>query len=249
MAMEHFYPESRFGGFTQIDGTIAFYTRVQALAGPEAVVIDFGCGRGAYQNDPIPLRRDLRIFKGKARWVIGLDASPAGKDNPYLDEFHCLEGAAWPLSENSAGLIVCDNVLEHLPDPHAFFAEARRVLKPGGVLCIRTPNRWSYIALLSRLIPNREHANVLAKAKPSLGEEDIFPTFYRCNTTGAVRGALATNGFAPVVYGYEAEPSYLSFSKVAYALGVLHQKIAPGFLKPAIFAFGRKITLKDDRKV
>jgi len=31
MAMETFYPESRFGGFTQIDGTVAFYSRVQAL--------------------------------------------------------------------------------------------------------------------------------------------------------------------------------------------------------------------------
>lgn len=241
MAMEHFYPESRFGGFTQIDGTIAFYTRVQALAGPDAVVIDFGCGRGAYQDDPIPLRRDLRVFKGKARRVIGLDAGPAGKDNPFLDEFYCLEGTAWPLADSSADLCVCDNVLEHLPEPHAFFDEARRVLKPGGVLCIRTPNRWSYIALLSRLIPNRSHAKVLAKAKPGLGEEDIFPTFYRCNTTGAVRGALARHGFDPVVYGYEAEPSYLSFSKFAYALGVLHQKLAPGIFKPAIFAFGRKL--------
>jgi hypothetical protein len=49
------------------------------------------------------------------------------------------------------------------------------------------------------------------------------------------------HGFEHVVYGYEAEPSYLSFSKFAYALGVLHQKLAPGFLRPAIFAFGRLV--------
>lgn len=238
--VERFYPESRFGGFTQIDGTIAFYTRVQALAGPDSVVVDFGCGRGAYVEDPIAFRRDLRIFKGKVKRVIGLDAGPAGEANPFLDAFHCLDGTQWPLAEESADLVICDNVLEHLPEPGAFFAEARRVLRPGGVVCIRTPNQWNYVALLSRLIPNRSHAKVLAKAKPGLAEEDVFPTLYRCNTLAALRRALAQQGFEAVVYGYEAEPSYLSFSKIAYALGVLHQKLAPGFLKPALFAFARK---------
>jgi SAM-dependent methyltransferase len=240
MAMEIFYPESRFGGFSQVDGTIGFYTRVQALAGPTSVVVDFGCGRGAYANDPLPIRRELRVLKGKAGRVIGLDASPAGQENPFLDEFHCLEGASWPLADSSADLCVCDNVLEHLPEPATFFAEASRVLKPGGVVCIRTPNQWNYIALLSRLIPNRAHARVLGRAKPGLAEQDIFPTLYRCNSLPQMRRALAKSGFDAVVYGYEAEPSYLSFSRAAYALGVLHQKIAPGFFKAAIFAFGRK---------
>jgi SAM-dependent methyltransferase len=240
MSMQRFYPESRFGGFTQVDGTIAFYARAQALARPDSLVVDFGCGRGAYAGDPIPFRQNLRVFKGKVRQVIGLDASPAGAENPFLDEFRCLEAAAWPLEDASADLILCDNVLEHLPEPEMFFSEAYRVLRSGGTLCIRTPNRWNYIALLSRLVPNRDHSRVLAKAKPKLGEVDIFPTLYRCNTLPALRGALARHGFHSVVYGYEAEPSYLSFSSLAYAFGVLHQKLAPGILKAALFAFAEK---------
>lgn len=239
--MEFFYPESRFGGFTQVDGTIAFYSRVQALANPDDLVVDFGCGRGAYGDDPVRFRRDLRILKGKVRRVVGLDASPAGAENPFLDEFHQLAGDRWPLDDDSADMCICDNVLEHLPEPQSFFKEAQRVLKPGGLMCIRTPNRWSYIALIARLIPNRSHARVLARVKPGLPDEDVFPTCYRCNTIPALRKALAGSGFAGVVYGYEAEPSYLSFSKAAYALGVLHQRLAPGFLKPAIFAFARKL--------
>jgi len=50
---------------------------------------------------------------------------------------------------------------------------------------------------------------------------------------------MRRNGFECVVYGYEAEPSYLSFSKIAYFWGVLHQKVSPGFMKPVIFAFGK----------
>jgi SAM-dependent methyltransferase len=238
--MEFFYPESKFGGFTSIDGTIAFYTRVQALAGADAVVIDIGCGRGSYAGDAVVFRRELRVFRGKTRRVIGLDASPAGAENPFLDEFRQMEGIHWPVEDEAASLVVCDNVLEHLLDPEAFFSEAYRVLKPGGSLCIRTPNRLNYIALLSRLVPNRSHVRVLARAKPGLAEEDIFPTLYRCNTVPAVRRGLTRHGFDAVVYGYEAEPSYLSFSTVAYALGVLHQKLAPGIFKAAIFAFGKK---------
>lgn len=240
MGVHNFYPESNFGGFTQVDGTVAFYSRVQALAAPESVVVDFGCGRGAYAADPVPFRRSLRVFKGKVSRVIGLDASPAAAENPFLDEFYPLEGPRWPLEDCSADLVLCDNVLEHLLEPEEFFREAQRVLRPGGAVCIRTPNALNYIAMLSRLIPNRSHARILAKAKPELGEEDIFPTVYRCNTLPAVRRALRRHGFEAVVYGYEAEPSYLSFSKAAYALGVLHQKLSPGLFKAAIFAFGRK---------
>jgi hypothetical protein len=52
---------------------------------------------------------------------------------------------------------------------------------------------------------------------------------------------MRRHGFDHVVYGYEAEPSYLHFSRLAYVLGVLHQRFAPGFLKPAIFGFARRV--------
>ena len=47
-------------------------------------------------------------------------------------------------------------------------------------------------------------------------------------------------GFEHYVYGYEADPSYLYFSRVMYFLGTLHQKFAPGMIKLAIFAFAHK---------
>jgi hypothetical protein len=50
---ERFYPESRLDGLTAIDGTVAFYKKVNALINPASVVLDLGCGRGAYGDDPV----------------------------------------------------------------------------------------------------------------------------------------------------------------------------------------------------
>jgi SAM-dependent methyltransferase len=240
MALIHdFYPESKFGGYSDVDGTVRFYFRVNAILNSSSVVVDYGCGRGAYGEDSVPARRDLRILKGKAGRVIGLDVDPVGEQNPYLDEFYQLQGEHWPLPDGSADVCICDHVLEHLEDPNAFFPEARRVLKGGGTLCIRTPNLWNYIALASGLVPNRSHARVLARVKEKTGAVDVFPTHYRCNTIPTIRRYLSSYGFEHAVFGISPEPSYLSFSRAAYRLGVLYHRYAPGFLRPVILAFAR----------
>ncbi|NLJ29706.1 MAG: class I SAM-dependent methyltransferase [Deltaproteobacteria bacterium] len=227
---EIFYPEAKFGGFTDIDGTVAFFNRVNSLLESSFTVLDVGCGRGAYGEDSVPLRKNLRIIKGKVAKVVGIDVDKKAQDNPFLDEFHLIQGDAWPINDNSIDLIICDNVLEHIDDPDKFFAEIGRVLKNGGFLCIRTPNRWSYIALGATLIPNRYHSSVTSIVQDGRKEEDVFPTVYKCNSVAKLKRIMKKSGFECVVYGYEAEPSYLSFSKVAYLFGVLHQRFAPRFL-------------------
>ena len=107
-----YYPESRFGTFTDVDGTIAFYLRVNGLVDAESVVLDVGCGRGAYADDPTPVRRDLRILKGKVKKVIGIDIDESGEKNPCLDVFNLItEQNVWPLQDSSVDLCLCDNVL------------------------------------------------------------------------------------------------------------------------------------------
>ena len=63
--IEKFYPESRFGGYTDIDGTICFYTRVNSLLDSSFTIIDVGCGRGQYLNDPILSGNNSESLKGK----------------------------------------------------------------------------------------------------------------------------------------------------------------------------------------
>ncbi|MFZ5447624.1 MAG: class I SAM-dependent methyltransferase [Thermodesulfobacteriota bacterium] len=238
---EIYYPESRFGGFTNLDGNIIFYTRINALLKPSSVVLDIGCGRGAYGADSNAYRRNLHILKGKCRRVIGIDVDPAAKDNPYIDEFHLIKENGFPVETESIDLAICDHVLEHVAEPEKLFSECQRIIRPLGILCMRTTNSLGYVGLISKLIPNRFHERVLKKAKHEKEGEDIFPTYYRCNTIGKLRRMLNKYGFDHCVYGYEAEPMYLSFSRFCYRLGVLHQRFAPNIIKLAIFAFGKKV--------
>ena len=62
---QYFYPESRFGGFSDRDSTVTFYIRVNALLERAYTVLDFGCGRGVYPNITA-FMRDLRNLRGKA---------------------------------------------------------------------------------------------------------------------------------------------------------------------------------------
>lgn len=235
-----FYPETEFGGFTDVDGTVAFYTRVNSLLNSSFVVLNIGCGRGQHAEDPVPLRRNLQIFKGKCKEVIGIDVDKNGEINPFLDKFYLIEKGSWPLENNSVDLAICDCVLEHIEEPQYFFSECKRVIKPEGYLCIRTTNIMSYVGLFATLIPNSLHSKVLNKVQTDRKEKDVFPTVYRCNTQAKIRYMLNKYSFEHCVYGYEAEPSYFSFSYLFYLLGVIHQRLAPNAIKVTIFAFGKK---------
>jgi SAM-dependent methyltransferase len=238
---KQFYPESKFGGFSNVDGTIGFYNRVNALLSLTDILIDIGCGRGAYGEDSVPFRRALRILKGKCQKVIGIDVDPSASENPYIDEFRLMAGTRWPVEDESADLCLADNVLEHIAEPEEFFSECRRILKPGGYLCIRTPNLLSYFGLFSKLVPNRRHVNALQKVKERVVERDVFPTLYRCNTIPALRRMFEKYGFEHSIYGYESEPAYLSFSRLFYLLGVLAGRFTPNLFRVGIHAFGIKM--------
>jgi SAM-dependent methyltransferase len=240
--MEVFYPESSFGGFTRRDGTMAFYERVNALLRPHSIVLDVGCGRGEYAGDPVEARRRLRVIHGKCERVIGLDRDQAAADNPFLNEFRLIDADRWPVDDESIDLCLADNVVEHLEDPDAFFSECRRVLRPGGLLCLRTPNALGYATAAARLIPSFAHDAVLSRLQPHRSAEDVFPAFYRCNTRRRLRSALTAHGFAACVFGHGSEPSYLEFSRIAYALGSAWASFAPSIAQNTLFAFARRTT-------
>jgi SAM-dependent methyltransferase len=235
------YPELEFGGFTRIDGTVAFAIRVQALLGLSKVVVDLGCGRGWRSEDPCALRVQLQDLRGPARRVIGLDQDSSAAVNPFINEFRIItEGRSWPLATGEADFVYCDSVLEHVRDTATFFAELARILHPGGYACFRTPNRWGYPALAAQLIPSRWHAKTTSYVQRDREACDVFPTFYRCNTRLRLKRLLHENGFDACVYANEAEPGYLAFSAAVFRLGTYVHALLPPALKSTLFAFARR---------
>ncbi len=85
-----FFPEIRVGGYTDIDGTVVFYTRIRSLLSQCECVIDVGCGRGEHTADQTQVRRELRDLRRPNLRVLGLDIDPAGMANCLLMNSVCL---------------------------------------------------------------------------------------------------------------------------------------------------------------
>ncbi len=235
------YPEVDFGGYSRVDGTVAFYSRINALLTPKTRLLDIGCGRGSGKHDSCEWRRSLQCFKGRVAHVTGIDPDPAAAANPDLDEFHLIEPERpWPLEDGSINLAVSDFVLEHLEHPDRFFSECHRILAPGGQVCLRTPNKYFYISLIASLIPNRFHAALTSRVQKEREDEDVFPTFYRCNTRRSIVRIMKKAGFDVTVVRHEAEPAYLHFSNLAYRIGALAHRLMPPPLASTLLIYARK---------
>lgn len=236
------YPEARFGGFSRFDGTIQFYSRVHALAKQDYVLLNVGCGRGAAIGRLDDYRRRLHDLRTASRHVIGVDIDDSAASNPFINEFRKLSvEQEWPIEDESVGLIVADYVLEHVEDPKWFFSQCSRVLKPGGHVCIRTPNWFGYVALASQCVPNRLHASVAEKVQVIREARDVFPTFYRCNSRRRLLGMMSDEGLDAVVFSVEAEPFYFQFSPVLYRVFSMVHRILPSPLQSTLLGFARKL--------
>lgn len=223
------YPGAREFGFTAVDGTLPFLLRVHSLIGAGQTVLDYGAGRGFQATHASGIKRQLLDLRQRGVRVIGVDVSAEVRGNPLLDEALLLgvDGVI-PLGDESVDVVVADWVCEHLPEPVAALAEIRRVLKQGGWFAFRTPNKWHYSMVVSRLIPDVLHTRVLRRAQETRREDgDVFAKYYRLNTVGTCRRLLRGAGFEHVIMmSHEPEPAYLHFNAITYLAGAIYQRIA-----------------------
>src|ERR1700754_4209355 len=101
-------------------------------------VLEAGCGEG-YGAD---------LIANVARHVIGLDYDESAVAHvraryPRVDMRHGNLGEL-PLADGEVDVVVNFQVIEHLWDQGQFVAECARVLRPGGVLLVSTPNRITF---------------------------------------------------------------------------------------------------------
>ncbi len=237
------YPEVKAGGFTRADGFIEFYTRVNALLDSDSEVLDFGAGRGLWAHEPMaPLHKRLRAFHERVKAVHGVDVDPVVLDNPTLKSAQVI-GTAGPIPYDDASfdLVLADYVLEHVSaeDAPAVSSEILRVLRPGGWLAAKTPNKWGMIGIGARAVPNDLHTRVLRRLQPERKAEDVFPVRYAMNTRRALKRYFP-EPHQLLVYGHASEPTYFGNSVVAWRLAQLADRLTPPRLAPTLMVFVQK---------
>ncbi len=241
--IEYFYPEKNAGGFTHVSSTIDFYNRINALLHPDMTVLDFGAGRGAMSEDKIPYPRELRRMKGKVRKFVGADVDPVVSQNPMVDEAMVITpDGPLPFADHSFDMIICDWVFEHLSDTAAVIRELHRILKPGGWICGRTPNRWGYIAVGASLVPEWLHSSVLRRVQPTRKECDVFPKFYRLNSLGQIARQFGAHDFENYTYALNSEPAYAGNSRMLWRLFFLIFRLTPPQMNAILHVFLKKST-------
>lgn len=91
-------------------------------------VLDVGCGQVPY----------LELYESKAERVVCTDWPNSLHGNRFID-FESDLNRRIETEDASADTVLATDVIEHLSRPGVFFAEAARVLRPGGHLVVNSP--------------------------------------------------------------------------------------------------------------
>lgn len=113
----------------------------------------------------------------------------------------------------SFDLVVCYNVIEHLPDVEAAFARFGEALKPGGLLLIGAPHPRSLSGLVTKHSPHWFHVwfyrAIRGHAKAGEPGEPPFPTYYHPLVDPAkLERHAAAHGFQVVYERAYESPRY-----------------------------------------
>ncbi|MCP4748169.1 MAG: class I SAM-dependent methyltransferase [Desulfobacteraceae bacterium] len=117
---------------------------------PEAsIILDIGCGSGRHTaaacnfNEVTVIgadsnQKDLEQARQRLRFHDRIGAH--GNNSKWA--LNTADITALPFRDHSFDLVVCSEVLEHIPRHRKALEESTRVLKPGACLVVSVPRRW-----------------------------------------------------------------------------------------------------------
>jgi SAM-dependent methyltransferase len=138
----HLFP----GGRKRLRLIVRSCEQLSRQLGRRLAVLDVGCGNGSNSLPVASLDHELLGIDISQESVAYISAR-----NPFPKarfKFHNLTEE--PLSEKF-DLLICSEVLEHLPDPGPLVRAMAEVLDPGGLLIITIPNGYGPREVLGRL--------------------------------------------------------------------------------------------------
>lgn len=236
------HTEKRIDGFTALDGTIQFFGFVQAVLAKTgaARVLDFGAGRGAaLHDDNSNYRRSVRNLQVEGVYVIACDVDDVVMSHPGSDEQIVVKlNVPLPFADNTFDVVVSDMTFEHIANAKFVASELKRILRPGGYICARTPNRYGYVRLVTGLIPNNLHSKILKYIQPKRKIMDVFPTYYRMNSPSSIKRLFS--GCNVYHYYHNAEPAYYFDNQFLYYLFLILHKILPDLASTTLCVFIEK---------
>lgn len=127
---------------------VVTYDYVQDLVRGQEV-LDFGCGSG-YGTARIAQTCKRIVGIDIAAEAITYAQAKFKADNLQFARIEPADGQPLPFDDQSFDVVLSFQVIEHVPDVHRYLAEIRRVLRPGGLLVVATPDRSSRLLSLQK---------------------------------------------------------------------------------------------------
>jgi SAM-dependent methyltransferase len=179
---------------------IPYHLALPDVAG--RAVVDVGTNEGA----------GAALFATKAREVTGMDrsedairAARSRHEAPNLRFLVHDAGVPLPFPEESQGVVFSSEVIEHLPSGESLIESAARVLEPGGVLLLKTPND-DYNRLENRLNPHHVNpytaARLLSELSRHFADVTVEGITYDVSIDAAPEDMAGSGGGDPVLAPY-----------------------------------------------
>jgi 2-polyprenyl-6-hydroxyphenyl methylase/3-demethylubiquinone-9 3-methyltransferase len=114
--------------------------------------------------------------------------------------------------------VICQSLLEHVPDLDAAIADIRTILKPGGIALVFVPSRNAPFARLNFLLPEKLKRWILFSIFPPKRGSGGFPSYYNKCTLSDLRAIAACHELSVETERYYYASSYFSFFFPLYVL-------------------------------
>lgn len=144
--------------------------------------------------------------------VVDIDEDQV-RNNTYADEAILGDVQTYRFAPETFDVVICYNVIEHLPDVEAALLNFRHALKRGGMILIGAPNPRSLSGVVTKYSPHWFHVwfyrNIRGIKHAGLPGEPPFPTFFHPLVTLPKLETFAAAQGLETIYRREVEsPRY-----------------------------------------
>ena len=199
---------------------------------PSGALAIYEAGGGSTSFLPLDVLRRAHVT------VVDIDEDQI-RNNDYAQQTILGDIQTYRFAPDSFDLVICYNVLEHVPDVEAALSGFCDSLKPGGLILIGAPNPKSLSGVVTKYSPHWFHVwfyrHVRGDKKAGLPGQAPFPTFFHPLVTPSKLEAFAAAHGLQVIYREEYEsPRYpeIRARKPAFAALLDTAAAAINFLLP-----------------